>query len=136
MHTLLLVVFIGVALWTACGASGGGPVITDKVDMFDKPGRPESEWGYTPAQIRVTSGTTVTFTNKGVVFHTVTADQGRVVLPLPTAGSPAPSRAFDVGADPGETVTIKFDTPGTWAYHCGVHPDMKGVVHVCDGACR
>jgi plastocyanin len=136
MRTLPLVALVGVALWTSCGASGSGPVLTDKVRMFDIPGKPESEWGYDPREIRVPSGTTVTFTNTGVVFHTVTADAGRVILPLPTSASAPPGRAFDIGADAGVQVTIRFDTPGVWPYHCGVHPDMKGVVHVCDGACR
>lgn len=119
MRRLPLLFLAGVALWTGCG---GSPVLTDRVRIFDTPGKPEREWGYDPKEIRVASGTTVTFTNAGVVFHSVTSDD--------------PKRTFDVGADAGETVTVKFETPGTWAYHCGVHPDMKGVVHVCDGACR
>lgn len=98
------------------------PVRTDQVRMFDDPRKPEKEWGYEPRAIEVAKGTTVTFTNAGVTFHSVTSDS-------------AP-RAFDAGANPGEKVTLTFDKPGTWAYHCGVHPDMKGVVQVCDGACR
>lgn len=121
MRTLPLVVLAGVALWISC-AGGSAPVLTDRVRIFDEPGRPEKEWGYDPKEIRVASGTTVTFMNGGVVFHTVTSDDAQ--------------RTFDVGANAGETVTIRFDRPGTFAYHCGVHPDMKGVVHVCDGACR
>lgn len=136
MRTLPLVVLAGVVLWTSCGASGSGPVLTDRVRIFDIPGKPESEWGYDPKEIRVASGTTVAFTNVGVVFHTVTADQARVIFPLPTTPAAPPARAFDAGADAGEVVTIRFDSPGIWPYHCGVHPDMKGVVHVCDGACR
>ncbi len=98
------------------------PTRTDQVRMLDDPAKPEKEWGYEPRAIQVASGTTVTFTNAGVVFHTVTAD--------------AAPRAFDGGANPKEKVTITFDKPGTWEYHCGVHPDMKGVVHVCDGQCK
>lgn len=99
-----------------------GPARTDRVEIFDIAGRPESEWGYRPAEIEVPSGTTVTFVNTGAVFHTVTSDdQGR---------------PFDVPAQAGESVTVRFDRPGRFAYHCGVHPDMKGVVHVCDGECR
>jgi plastocyanin len=96
--------------------------MTDKVRIFDKAGRPETEWGYDPREIRVASGTTVTFTNAGIIFHTVTSD--------------AAQRAFDVSANPGESVTLAFDEAGTFPYHCGVHPSMKGVVHVCDGECR
>ena len=130
-RTLLLVV----VLITVCAPTG--PVTTDKVKMFDDVKKPEMEWGYDPPSIRVALDTTVTFTNSGAVYHTVTADVGRLVLPLP--GSPAPTRvgrAFDVGANPGERVTVVFDQAGTYPYHCGVHPDMKGVVEVCDGPCK
>jgi len=94
---------------------------TDQVRIFDDPAKPEKDWGYEPRAIQVSRGATVTFTNAGAVFHTATAD--------------AAPRAFDAGASPKEKATITFDKAGTWGYHCGVHPDMKGVVHVCDGAC-
>lgn len=113
---------IALTLIVLAAACGPQPVTTDRVRIFDTVGRPESEWGYDPKEIRVASGTTVTFTNAGVVFHTVTSD-GAV-------------RLFDLSVNAGETGTLEFDTAGTFPYHCGVHPDMKGVVHVCDGQCR
>lgn len=119
MRQLSLLAVLSVVL--SCAGGGSAAVMTDKVNMFDKAGRPESEWGYDPREIRVASGTTVTFTNTGVVFHTVTSD-GAV-------------RLFDLSANPGERITHTFADPGTFPYHCGVHPDMKGVVHVCDGEC-
>jgi plastocyanin len=33
---------------------------------------------------------------------------------------------------PGESYQRKFDKPGTYAYSCGPHPEMKGVVVVTD----
>lgn len=115
-----------------------GPARTDHVRIFDDPNKPEREWGYAPAWIKVPLGTTVTFTNQGAVFHTVTSSgDARVIFPPPTSPAQTPSgRAFDIGASPGERVTLRFDKPGTWEYHCGIHPDMKGIVEVCDGACR
>jgi plastocyanin len=91
------------------------------VRIFDDPSKPETQWGYAPGVIRVAVGTRVTFTNGGAVFHSVTSDD--------------PSRAFDAAVDPGESVAIRFDKTGTWTYHCGIHPDMKGVVTVCSGPC-
>lgn len=110
-----------VVLAVAITACGGGAVRTDAVRIFDSATRPESQWGYDPAVIEVSQGTTVTFRNGGEQFHTVTSDD--------------PTRAFDVGVDPGATATVRFDTPGTWSYHCGVHPAMKGTVRVCAGVC-
>lgn len=120
MRLLSLLVVVSVVL--SCAGGGTAAVMTDKVNMFDKAGRPESEWGYDPREIRVAAGTTVTFINTGMIFHTVTSDSAK--------------RLFDLSANPGEIVTHRFDQAGTFPYHCGVHPDMKGVVHVCDGQCR
>lgn len=119
MARLLACLAVALSIASACGPQA---VRTDRVRIFDIPGRPEKEWGYDPHLIQVAAGTTVTFTNSGSVFHTVTSDD--------------PTRAFDKGVDPRVQVAIRFDNAGTWAYHCGVHPDMKGVVQVCDGACR
>ncbi len=119
MVHLLAAACAALVLVAACGPQA---VRTDHVRVFDDPAKPEKEWGYDPKVIEVASGTTVTFTNSGSVFHTITSD--------------AAPRAFDAGVDPKEQATIRFDKAGTWAYHCGVHPDMKGVVQVCDGACR
>lgn len=118
---MLIRCFLVAALFLAsCG--GSSAVHTDRVAIHDDPGKPESQWGYDPPLIEVPKGTTVTFANGGAVFHTVTSDD--------------PTRAFDKGVDPGQSVTVRFDRPGTWKYHCGVHPAMVGTVRVCDGACR
>ncbi|HEX9436120.1 MAG TPA: cupredoxin domain-containing protein [Candidatus Limnocylindria bacterium] len=108
-------------LVVAC-SSAPQAIRTDSVRVFDDPAKPEKEWGYAPGVIEVARGTTVTFTNDGAVFHTITSDD--------------PKRTFDMGASPKEKVQIRFDVAGTWSYHCGVHPDMKGAVKVCDGECR
>jgi plastocyanin len=112
------------ALLTIVAAACAGPQAarTDRVRVFDDPSKPEEQWGYDPKTIQVAKGTTVTFTNAGTVYHTVTSDDA--------------TRAFDVGVDPGKTATIVFDKAGTWTYHCGIHTAMKGTVQVCDGACR
>ena len=115
---LVLVAVIG----ASCAGGGSPGVLTDKVRIFDDPAKPEAQWGYDPKEIRVASGTSVTFTNSGMVFHTVTSDGA--------------TRTFDVAVNPGASATVTFERAGTFAYHCGVHPDMKGVVHVCDGECR
>jgi plastocyanin len=137
MGRVLAVVAIASIITSCAGPQASALVRTDRVRIFDDPSKPETQWGYAPATIEVPIGTTVTFTNAGVVFHTVTADVGRLILPLPGAApTRAAGRAFDEGADPGKSLTITFDQAGTWPYHCGIHPDMKGVVQVCDGACK
>lgn len=107
---------------TAC-VSAAQPQRTprpNEVQVVEPAGKPD-DWGYAPKETAVAKGTTVTFVNHGKEFHTVTAD--------------APNRPFDLSIDSGQSGTIAFDTVGVFSYHCGVHPQMKGTVRVCDGGC-
>lgn len=117
--------FLATAL-AACGGTGARPTATpaptrtDRVSVVEPAGRP-SEWGYAPAAIQVAAGTTVVWHNGGVEFHTATSDD--------------PGRPFDVSLAAGADGSFTFARAGTFAYHCGVHPDMRGAVHVCEGPC-
>jgi plastocyanin len=120
---LRIVVCVVLLSVTACASATQQPERTprpNEVQVFEPAGKPD-DWGYTPKEIAVAKGTTVTFVNHGKEFHTVTSD--------------APGRPFDLSIDTNQTGTITFDTIGVFTYHCGVHPQMKGVVKVCDGAC-
>lgn len=70
--------------------------------------------GFNPTPLTVAVGTTVTWGNNDSTTHTTTSD---------AAGWNA---TFNAGA----TTTVKFDTPGTFAYHCTIHPFMKGTIVV------
>ena len=70
---------------------------------------------FAPTRIEVTAGTTVVWTNQDQLVHTVVADDGSW-------------NSGDVA--PGATWSHRFDTPGTYAFHCTPHPFMKGVVVV------
>jgi plastocyanin len=71
---------------------------------------------YAPASLTVKAGETVKFTNKDVVSHTATADDGA---------------SFDTGLiGQNESAVVTFDTPGTYTYHCTPHPQMKGTIVV------
>jgi plastocyanin len=70
---------------------------------------------FTPASITVTAGTTITWTNKDAIAHTVTSD----------------SNVFDSGSiKSGATFSFTFATAGTYAYHCTIHPSMVASVTV------
>jgi plastocyanin len=116
------IVACATAFAIACAASTGESARTFKpneVQMLEQ--GDQASWTYGPMDLKVSRGTTVTFVNRGKEFHTVTSDD--------------PGRPFDISLDTNTTKTFTFDTVGTFAYHCGVHPQMKGVVHVCDGSC-
>jgi plastocyanin len=73
-------------------------------------------FAFSPANIVVDAGTTVTWTNRDRAGHTVTSDEGGE-LDSELLGR-------------GETYAHTFERPGTYAYHCAPHPYMKGLVTV------
>jgi plastocyanin len=70
-----------------------------------------------PVHIEV--GDTVVWHNLDGVDHTITPDNA-----ADFAGSGA---AVPAG---GTFASAPFDTPGTYAYHCDIHPEMKGTIEV------
>src|SRR5215211_7407591 len=73
---------------------------------------------FDPDQLSVAPGTTVTWVNEGEAPHTTTADDG----------------TWDSGTlQPGEDFSFTFDQPGTYTYHCSIHPDMTASVKVSGG---
>jgi plastocyanin len=70
-------------------------------------------FAFEPAELTVSVGTTVTWTNNDPTAHTVTGD------------------GYDIGTlEPGATGTRTFDTAGTFDYLCAIHPSMQGSVVV------
>jgi amicyanin len=97
---------------TATQASNGKTVTitTDSSGSF----------AFSPATLTIKAGTTVTWINNTAVGHTVTSDDGK---------------SFDSGtsnpiAAQGGTFSFTFTTPGTFAYHCEIHPFMKATIIV------
>ena len=72
-------------------------------------------FAYVPPTLSVTSGTTVTWTNGDDVQHTVTAD-----------GSSFDSNVLGKG----QAFRLTAPAPGTYTYHCTVHPFMKATLTV------
>jgi plastocyanin len=71
---------------------------------------------FTPGSITVAVGDSITWTNNQAgVPHTATADAG----------------GFDSGRlSTGQSFSFTFSTPGTFTYHCTIHPFMHGSVTV------
>jgi plastocyanin len=120
---LTLLVAAGV-LAAGCGGSGGdggGSPTTTAAPTTSGAGTPASgtavaidNFAFSPAALNVKMGQQVTWTNKQDVAHTVTADGGAFDHPMPS----------------GATFSFTFATAGTVAYHCTIHPFMKGTVVV------
>ena len=104
----LLVLPLLVAL-TACGgaAEASEPVATTEVTMAES-------YVFEPETIEVDAGATVTWRNEDRFTHTVQVEGQE-----------------DHEVEPGESVSITFDEPGTYAYVCTLHRrDMEGQVVV------
>jgi plastocyanin len=72
-------------------------------------------YAFLPASITVPVGTTVTWKNLDDDPHTATADD----------------KTFDSkGLAQGDTFSFTFTKPGTYRYHCSVHPFMKATITV------
>ncbi len=72
-------------------------------------------YAFNPSTITVAAGTTITWTNKDAVGHSVTSKKG----------------VFDSGIfGMNETHSIAFPIAGTYSYYCTVHPSMTGTVVV------
>ncbi|SRR5579872_251387 len=70
---------------------------------------------FKPATLTIAAGTTVTWKNLDDDPHTATAADG----------------SFDSkGLAQGDTFSFRFTKPGTYAYHCTVHPFMQGTILV------
>jgi plastocyanin len=71
-------------------------------------------FAFKPATLKVAKGSRVSFSNTSSTAHTATR-----------GGS------FDTGRiRPGKSVPVRFAQKGSFAYHCKIHPSMRGKIVV------
>jgi plastocyanin len=70
---------------------------------------------FSPQRLVVTVGTTLTWTNRDDIPHTVVA-----------SGKEFRSKVLDTD----DTFTFTFTTPGSYEYFCSLHPHMTGMIVV------
>lgn len=86
-------------------AAATGETVQARIDNF----------AFTPKELTVKAGSTVLWTNKDDIPHTVTSD----------------SNLFSSSVlDTNQTFQFTFDKPGKFLYFCKLHPMMTGVVAV------
>ncbi|HVQ58808.1 MAG TPA: cupredoxin domain-containing protein [Solirubrobacterales bacterium] len=70
-------------------------------------------FAFTPKTMTVATGTKVAFSNSDSAPHTATG------------------KGFKTGTiSKGKTKSVTFAKKGTFAYHCSIHPTMKGTIVV------
>jgi plastocyanin len=75
-------------------------------------------FAFNPPSMTVKTGTTVTWMNNDGTPHTIVTDNGSTA---------------SFSSDPlatGAVYTFTFTQPGTYTYHCSIHPSMKGEIIV------
>ena len=106
VRAAVLSLFAATALG-GCGGSSAGPPPAPDVSIHN--------FSFSPQSLRVMAGSTVRWTNNDGSVHTATAATG----------------GFDTGnIAPGQSATIAFTTPGTFAYRCNIHQYMTATVTV------
>jgi plastocyanin len=96
---------------SSVSSSSAQPEATNKVEI--------SNFAFSPADITVKKGTTVTWTNKDSVAHDVTENDDK--------DGPKSQRL-----EQGQTFTFTYNTAGTFKYFCSIHPNMLGSVTVTE----
>jgi plastocyanin len=90
-------------------APSGAPQKSEKVQIV--------EFSYEPDPVVVQAGGKVIWQNEDTAPHTATADDG----------------SFDTGTiEKGKLGSVTFKEPGTFTYHCEIHPTMHGTVEVVE----
>jgi amicyanin len=89
------------------GSSPGTDVAPNSVDI--------ANFAFTPAILTVPAGTTVMWTNRDSIAHTVFDTKDGISSPV---------------LDKNSTYSHTFTKPGTYQYICSIHPFMHGVVVV------
>jgi plastocyanin len=75
-------------------------------------------FAFSPSAITVKAGSSVTWINQDGTDHTVVSDTGS---PVAFASQNLPN---------GGSFSVTFSKPGTYTYHCSIHPSMTGTITV------
>lgn len=89
----------------ACAASTEAGTVTVSIEGF----------AFSPSSVTAKVGDVIAFTNKDSASHTATLDDD----PCTTEG---------LGKD--ATGALVFSAPGSYPFHCRIHPDMTGTFEI------
>jgi plastocyanin len=103
----ILILIALISLMSFSGSLGQSQPAAKTIEIKD--------FSFQPSSISVPVGTSVTWVNHDQASHTITSDDGK----------------FDSGTmKNGAEFNFTFFQPGTYSYHCNIHPSMNGMVTV------
>ena len=124
VHWTILIVVL-VTFIAVCGCTSSSPSTPPATTQAQVPGAMIvniQNFAFNPASITVPKGTTVTWVNQDTTNHEIVNDaQGSIAQ-----GALFTSNSLSKGA----SYSFKFENPGTYPYHCSIHPSMKATVTV------
>src|SRR5690242_5437652 len=109
----IAVAILGMGAWGA-GAKGFGAAMQQRMDAAEVK---IDNFSFGPSTLTVSVGTTVTWTNRDDIPHTVVSSDDPKVFK---------SKVLDTD----EKFSFTFTKAGTYAYFCSIHPKMTGKVLV------
>ena len=119
LHTHYKKLFVAAGLAAALAAGPALPVLIggSPAQAADTPPIQVNIDNFTfgPATLTIKAGTTVTWTNRDDIPHTVVETGRKFKSPV---------------LDTDDSFSHRFDVPGTFAYFCSIHPHMTGKVIV------
>lgn len=74
------------------------------------------DFSFNPAEFTAKKGASVSWSNEDSVVHKITMDSG----------------LFEQTLNSGEQSSYTFNEAGTYSYHCGLHPKMKGKIIITE----
>src|SRR5450755_1214589 len=142
--TRVAVLALAIGLAAGCTSAGNNPPPVRPQSWTINAGGSEQQGAiqaldYYPNSMTIHAGDTVTWTNTTTIPHTISIPQsGQSPPPGPPNPAPVGGNVFDNGSyissgfiTFGKTYSVKFTTPGTYAYYCLVHPpEMIGSIVV------
>jgi plastocyanin len=117
MRLIRFLTAAGVAIVAGCGSGTSSSSPTNNSNSSAQV--TIQDFSFRPSTLTVKAGTTVTWTNSGPSVHAVTSD----TMVFQSAGLSAPTESNPYGGTTsGASFQFRFNTPGTYAYHCSLHP--------------
>lgn len=121
---LLMTLLVAGAMAAACGPSAAPPTNPPAAESPAAETAPAGsasvaivDFAFEPAQLSVSVGDTITWTNEGQAPHTVRWQDGE-------------PESAELGN--GDTYERTFSSAGSFPYVCGIHSDMTGTITVSE----
>ena len=113
-QTIAIALAAGVFALALIGVSGGAASADDSARASRTSTVSIPAFKFQPATVTISRGSKVRFSNTSGTAHTATR-----------------KGSFNTGRiKPGNAATVQFNSRGSFAYHCSIHPFMKGKVVV------